>query len=235
MRNTLVTWAKQLLAQLPSECAICHAWPAQRLCQDCVLRFTPQQPRCHSCARLLPGTATQCGACQRYPPPLRHCLAAVDYGYPWNQIIGQFKFHADPSWVHSLAALLRQTAGVGQLLAEVDWVLPIPLSATRLQQRGYNQALLLARACSATKLQQRWLLRLRDTTAQSQLPRAQRLRNLQGAFVVEPSLIGQVAGQRILLIDDVMTTGATLHSAAQPLLAAGASSVSALVLARTPG
>lgn len=184
---------------------------------------------------MLYGTAQRCGDCTHHPPLLHQCLAAVDYGYPWSRLIGQFKFHADPGWAASLASLLRSTPGAAPALARADLVLPVPLATERLRQRGYNQSLLLARACAGSTVSSQLLLRVRDTPAQSQLPRAQRLRNLHGAFAVEPLQTQAVAGKNILLIDDVMTTGATLNAAAQPLLHAGAASVSALVLARTPG
>ena len=113
-------------------------------------------------------------------------------------------------------------------------MLPVPLSPERLRQRGYNQALLLARALGHPQVHARMLLRVRDTEAQSHLARAERLRNLRGAFVPDPLRAAQLAGKRVLLVDDVMTTGATLHAAAAPLRDAGALQVCALVLARTP-
>ena len=113
-------------------------------------------------------------------------------------------------------------------------MLPLPLSRQRLRQRGFNQALLLARQLAPDKTDATLLLRLHDTPAQSSLARAQRLENLHGAFAIEPLRAHRVSGQRVVLIDDVMTTGATLHAAAGVLHRAGAAQVSALVVARTP-
>lgn len=224
-----------LAQHLPSQCAICHAWPAQRLCHACTARFAVPQPRCHTCAMPLSTNSQplQCSACLRQPPPLDACIAAVTYGYPWSSAITQFKFQGDPGWAGALAALLRSTPQAAPALAAADWVLPIPLSRQRLQERGFNQALLLARLLAPGKVSADVLLRLQHTTAQSQLPRAQRLSNLSGALAIEPLRQPQLQGKTIVLIDDVMTTGATLHTAAQVLRQAGAAHITALVVART--
>ena len=226
---------RRLAAWVPSQCALCHAWPAQRLCAACRAQFAPQRPRCATCACEVPQGVARCGACLREPPPLQACCAAVDYAYPWAGVIAQFKFQDDPGWAGPLAALMRAAPGARQALAQADWVLPVPLARERLRERGYHQALLLARGLGAgARVRHDLLLRLHGTPAQSGLARAQRLRNLRGAFALEPLAAHQVAGRRVLLVDDVMTTGATLHTAAQVLLAAGAAQVGALVLARTP-
>ena len=123
--------------------------------------------------------------------------------------------------------------GIEDMLDEADWVLPIPLSPQRLAERGYNQALLLANQLSPSKTDAHLLLRTRHTPAQRTLPRAERLSNLQGAFAVEPLRAQEIRGKRVVLVDDVMTSGASLHTAAQVLRQAGAQHVSAIVLART--
>ena len=182
--------------------------------------------------RVPPGVAV-CGACLRTTPLLDGCLAAVDYAYPWAEALAEFKFRGDPGWAGALAALLRNTAGMAAALAEADRVLPVPLSAERLRERGFNQAALLAQHLAGPKADNATLLRLHATEAQSGLPRAERLRNLRGAFAVEPTRIEAVGGKRVMLVDDVMTTGATLQAAAEALRAAGAARVTAAVLART--
>lgn len=222
-----------LARQLPSQCAVCHAWPAQRLCLACTARFGAPQLRCSTCAMPLAHQQPQCGACLHQPPPLDACIAAVTYGYPWSSAIAQFKFQGDPGWASALAALLRSTPDVAPALAGADWVLPIPLSRQRLQERGFNQALLLARQLAPGKTSAHLLLRIQHTTEQSQLTRAQRLGNLQAAFAVEPLRQHALQGKKVVLIDDVMTTGATLHTAALALRQAGAAHVTALVVART--
>ena len=223
----------RLSAALPSQCAICHAWPAQPLCPACVARYAQARPRCRRCARPVPENVERCGACIKEDPPLDLCLAAVAYEYPWSGLIAGYKFAPSPGWSAALAGLMRQTPGALAALDAADWLLPLPLSQPRLRARGFNQALELARQLAPAKTRPDVLLRLRDTPAQSSLPRQQRLRNLQGAFGVAAGLESELAGRRLLLIDDVMTSGATLHAAATALRMAGAGRVSALVLART--
>ena len=222
------------LRSVPSQCAVCHAWPARRVCDDCVRRFAPPRPRCRTCAIAVPEGLTQCSACLRHPPGLDACHAAVDYGYPWSGALAEFKFHGDPGWAGALATLLCSTPWVEPALEAADLVLPIPLAPRRLRERGFNQSLLLARALAAHKADAGLLLRVRDTEAQSGLARAARLRNLRTAFAVEPMHAARLAGRRVMLVDDVMTTGATLQAAAAVLRQAGAARVEAVVLARTP-
>lgn len=222
------------LRALPSQCAICQRWPATRLCHDCVQQFAAPKPRCQGCALPLTGGAARCGACLRQPLGLDGCWAGLDYAYPWSALLAAFKFHGDPGWAHSLGQLLLSLPGIEGALDAAELLLPIPLAPQRLRLRGFNQALLLARALAPHKVQAHAVLRLHERVAQSGLTRAQRLHNLQGAFVVEPLAAAQLAGRHLLLIDDVMTTGATLLSAGAALRQAGAASVRALVLARTP-
>jgi ComF family protein len=203
------------------------------VCEACVNQFAQPQTRCHTCGLPLPAGARQCGACLKNPPPLDQCLAAVDYAYPWSQLIQDYKFHAEPGLVRSFATLLRATPWVEPLLDGADLLLPLPLSPERLKQRGYNQALLLARQLNAPKTHADVLLRIKHTPAQHTLKRAQRLSVLNDAFAVEPLLADALKGRRVVLVDDVMTTGASLYAAARVLKAAGAVSIAGLVIART--
>ena len=114
-----------------------------------------------------------------------------------------------------------------------DLVLPLPLSRARLQSRGFNQALLLARQLAPLKTDSRLLLRIRDTPPQSALKRAERLSGVSGAFAVDPLQSVRLKGARVVLVDDVMTSGATLFEAARVLRAAGAAHITGLVIART--
>ena len=173
---------------------------------------------------------------------MQACFAAVDYGYPWAELLGDYKFRQRTGLSALLAQLLLQTPGVGASLARLgpqDLLLPLPLSQQRLGERGFNQAWELARAlhrasaCSAT-LSAGILLRLRHTQAQSELPRSERLSNVRRAFWVEPLRSQAVRGRQVVLIDDVMTSGASLRAATLALLEAGASGVQAMVVARTP-
>ena len=221
------------LPRIPSQCAVCHAWPSQRVCDACVARFAQPATRCERCSIRVPAGVAVCGACLKHPPGVDACLAAVDYAYPWADALAQFKFRGDPGWAAALATLLRSTPWVEPAMEAADVVLPVPLSRERLRERGFNQAALLARHLAPDKTDNLSLLRLHATEAQSGLGRAQRLRNLRGAFALEPLRAARLRGQRVVLIDDVMTTGATLDAATQPLREAGVAHVTAVVLART--
>ena len=218
---------------LPSRCAICQSWPQSPLCEACVSRFAQPQHRCPSCALPLPHPARRCGACLKSPPPLDLCLTATAYAWPWMDLIARYKFQQQAGWAGPLATLMLSTPWADDTLDAADWVLPIPLSAQRLAERGFNQSWLLARQLSPHKADAHLLLRTRDTPSQRTLPRAERLANLVGAFAVEPLRAAQLRGKKVVLIDDVMTSGASLHTAARVLREAGAAQVSALVLART--
>lgn len=218
---------------IPSQCAICHAWPARTVCEACVTRFAQPCPRCATCALAVPQGLAQCGACVKSAPPLDQCFAAVSYGYPWDDCIGRFKFQQSPGWAAALATLLRSTPWVEPALEEADCVVPMPLSVERLKERGFNQALELTRCLAARKADARLLLRIRHTLPQSELPRARRLRNVAGAFAVDPLRAGTLRGQRVVLVDDVMTSGASVFAAAAALRQAGAAHITALVVART--
>lgn len=234
MFGTLITGK---LPRLPSQCRVCHSWPSQPVCEACVGQFAQPQPRCLTCALPLPAALQDkprhCGACIKTPPPLDRCLAAVSYAYPWSTLIAHYKFHSEPGLVRSFATLLRAIPWVEPALDNADLLIPMPLSGQKLKQRGYNQALLLARALEPTKTRADILLRIQDTPAQHTLKRSERLTVLNHAFAVEPLLVHTLRGQRVVLVDDVMTTGASLFTAARVLKAAGASVVTGLVVART--
>lgn len=234
MRSSLAARPfSSLLGRLPSQCAVCRAWPSQPVCDACVARFAPPTPRCARCALPLPAGVTHCGECVRHPPPLDACLAACAYAWPWPGHIGEFKFQGQTGWARPFATLMRSAPWVEPALEACDLLLPMPLSTARLRERGFNQALALARRLAPRKTDATLLLRTRDTTAQSGLTRAERLRNLRGAFALEPLRAAEVEGRRIVLLDDVMTSGASLFAAAVVLRAAGAAHITGLVLART--
>lgn len=175
------------------------------------------------------------------PPPLDGVIAAVSYAYPWSGLMAQFKFGNAPGWAGFFADLLLQTPGVADALTVLqkgDWLLPLPLSSQRLGQRGFNQSWEIARHLAAksalsAQVDAGLLLRVRHGQPQNALPRTERLANVAHAYAVEPLRLGALQGRRVILIDDVMTTGASLHAAALALRQAGAAHITALVVART--
>jgi len=182
----------------------------------------------------MPNGTTACGHCLRHPLPLRHCWAVVDYAYPWHTVVARFKFQQQPASARCMAALALQHPDIAQALLTADHVLPVPLSTTRLADRGYNQAWELVKALQPPHPLATALLRLDDTAEQIGQGRASRQRQMRNAFAVAPTHLPQLDGRHLLVVDDVMTTGATLAAAADALLRAGAASVSGLCFARTP-
>lgn len=213
-------------AHWPSRCWICGGWPTQALCEDCVTTFA--QPGSRHIAPMA---------------GLDGCHAALDYAYPWDRCIASFKFRRQPGLARPLAGLMSHAPGIAPALEAADLVVPMPLSLQRLRARGYNQAHELARHLLAilqaeTPPQPRYtphlLLRARDTPAQSGLDARSRSTNLTQALQILPQHHDQVRGRRVAVVDDIMTTGATLREAARALRQAGALSVVGVVLARTP-
>ena len=234
---------------IASQCAVCRSWPARQVCGPCVARFAPPVQRCTRCALALPADLSGglrtgpplCGACAIEAPALDRAFAGVDYAYPWSTLVAGYKFGEQHGWADFFAGLLLQSPGLAQALGELtreDWLLPVPLSAQRLQARGFNQAwelcaALARQARTQARLDARLLLRTRHTRPQSQLKRQERLANVKGAFQVDPLRVAELRGRRVVLVDDVMTSGASLYTAARALRDAGAMHITAVVLART--
>ncbi len=177
-----------------------------------------------------------CGRCVRSPPRFDSAIAAVDYSHPWDRLISDFKYRRVLDLGEALCDLLM-AAHQRHAGDTPDWLLPVPLGAQRLRERGYNQSWELARRCArrlSCPTDAALLLRIRETPHQLSLPRDRRLANVRGAFAIEPPRRAEVVGRRITLIDDVMTTQATADELSGVLLDAGAQSVQVWVLARTP-
>ena len=176
-------------------------------------------------------TAPCCGDCQRRPPPLHATHAALRYAAPVDRLLPRFKFHRDLAAGRLLAELMAARFAP---LPRPDALLPVPLHHGRLRHRGYDQALELARPLAhalALPLLPGALRRVRATRPQSELDAAARARNLRGAFRADESV---PLPAHVVLVDDVMTTGATLYAAARALRRAGVKRVEAWVCARVP-
>ncbi len=161
--------------------------------------------------------------------------AALRYDAQGRRLILPFK-HADRTELAAVLAPHMARAGA-VLLREADLLVPVPLHRGRLFQRRYNQAALLAKAVgriAGRPCLPDALVRQRATASLGEKSAAERAAEVAGAFAVRPSRAAQVAGKRVLLIDDVMTSGATANACAAVLLAAGATSVDVLVAARVP-
>ena len=180
---------------------------------------------------------TDCGRCLRNPPAFDLALAAVDYGHPWSALIGRFKFGDALDLASALTRLLLRAVATADPAQAPGLLLPVPLAAGRLRERGYNQSWEIARRLAAAlgaPSDPRLLLRVRETTPQLALAPGERAANVHRAFAVEPTRRAELRGRRVTLVDDVMTTGETVGELARVLHAAGASTVQAWVIARTP-
>lgn len=222
-------------ALLPPRCLVCgRVVESEALCADCWrgLRFLAR-PVCEACGvpfEADPGPGALCGACAAERPAFARARAAFVYDEASRGLILGFK-HGDRTDAAPAFGTWLQRAGA-ELLADADVLAPVPLHWTRLFARRYNQAALLARALGErTGIPvEAGLLARRRTPAQGKLNPSARERNLRGAIAVPEK--ARVAGRRILLIDDVLTTGATANACARALMAAGASAVDVLTLAR---
>jgi ComF family protein len=198
------------------------------------------EPCCAVCGVMF-GYAAQggpdgvCPACRAAPPAFSRARAALRYDAQARRLILPFK-HADRTEVAGVLAPHMARAGAA-LLREADLLVPVPLHRRRLFQRRYNQAALLARAltrASGVPSMPDALVRHRATPALGAKSAAERAATLDGAFAVRPRRAAALAGRRILLIDDVMTSGATANACAAALRAASVADVAVLVAARVP-
>jgi ComF family protein len=225
---------------LPPQCLSCKSVVAEpgAVCAACWsrMRFIAP-PQCACCGipfeNIAPPEGTLCGACLAERPGFVRARAAFRYDEGGRGLILAFK-HGDRTDAAPAYARWLLRAG-GELVADADLIAPVPLHWTRLFARRYNQAALLAEAVGrlANKpVIPDMLLRRRRTPSQGRMSRAERLRNVRGAFAVANRCRHGLKGRRVLLVDDVMTTGATIEAAVAALLRAGAGAVDALTLAR---
>lgn len=224
---------------MPPTCVACKAPTASAhgWCADCLAALPHlEAPACARCALPLPpraGGADICLGCLADPPGFDAAAAPFRYDGPARRVVLRFKNGRE-----ELAGLMAR-----QMLAVVDpapdWlVVPVPIHRWRLLRRGYNQARLLAAALarqSGLALEPDALCRVRATAPSRGMSRKQRARNIAGAFAPDPSRAARLLGARVLLVDDVLTTGATASACARVLRQAGATHVTALSFARVAG
>ncbi|GAA5001808.1 double zinc ribbon domain-containing protein [Pseudoluteimonas lycopersici] len=226
-------WRRAWRRAWPAHCLACGGRGAagRDLCAACHAGLPWLRTACPRCALPLPTPGSVCGECLHRPPPLDAIHAAFLYAPPLDRLLPRFKFHGDLAAGRLLAALMRETA---PSFPHDAVIVPVPLHRKRLRMRGYDQALELAKPLAATcglPLRDDLLHRARATAAQSRLHADQRKRNLRNAFEVDSDCALPAC---VVLVDDVMTTGATLHAAAKALRKAGVARVEAWVCARVP-
>jgi ComF family protein len=227
----LATAARRLADLLfGGSCYLCRGGAQRMLCAAC----DADLPRlgaalCPRCALDSPGGAL-CGRCLAQAPHYDATVAALAYRFPADVLVQALKFRSELALAPLLARLLLERVARAE---PVQFVVPVPLARERLAERGFNQALEIARhvaRATGARLAPDLCERVRDTRAQIDLPLEDRARNVRGAF----RCAGLVAGATVAVIDDVMTTGATLDAVARAFKDAGAARVVNWVVARTP-
>lgn len=230
---------------LPPRCLICgEAGSAGHdLCTACIAALPWNDHACARCGLPVPAVDEDsnaagmrvCGRCLRKPPPLDRVIAAFRYEFPITELLPRLKFHQDLAAGREVAMAMQ--AQISHCLDSTEprpqALIPVPLHPTRLRQRGYNQALELARPLAqafAIALLADGLRRMRATPAQSELGALARRRNPRGAFAVGDTRLPE----HVALVDDVMTTGATVFECARVLRRVGVQRVDVWVAARVP-
>jgi ComF family protein len=220
---------------LPQHCELCAAYSGEQLvCDACSADLPRLRAACPVCA--LPSAASEvCGGCIAAPPPWSRTRAAFAYAFPVDRLLQQLKYGgrlALADWAGAaMASAVRASLARRPPILWPDRVVALPLSDARQRERGFNQAReIAARAAREVAIPLAApLKRVGATAPQAALPWKARAKNVRGAF----SVSGDVRGARIALVDDVMTTGATLAEATRTLVQAGAADVECWIVART--
>lgn len=233
----LRAWRGVVDALLPSPCLGCGLPAAARdaLCPGCAATLPRNRSACRRCALPLPDGQhdATCGRCLRRAPQASTTRAPFVYADPLDRWLGALKFQRDLAAGRLLGERWAESLHDDPPWQDVDAIVPMPLHRRRLRERGFNQVRELLRPALRgvqVPLRHDWLQRQRETAAQSGLSAGERRRNLRGAFAASPA----VRGARVLLVDDVITTGSTVAEATRCLLRAGATEVRVLALARVP-
>lgn len=224
-------WAALHTHLWPSYCSLCLAAdPSGRgLCRDCRTDLTSDLPCCPVCAHPVAGVARLCGHCLSRPPPYTRTHALFHYGPPIDRLLLQLKFNAALQHARLFANLFAEHLHDAQ---RPDLLIPVPLHPRRQRERGFNQAIEIARPLAASldiPLDTASVVRIRNSPPQSTLQASQRRRNLGRAF----ALTRPLAARSVALLDDVMTTGSTVTAIAMLLRNAGVERVEVWVCART--
>ena len=220
-------WRRVLTSLLPQDCLLCGSPSGTSLlCRGCTDEL-PRLPaeRCPVCAETAPGGAI-CGACLTTRPQFDASFAALRYSFPADRLVHALKYQ----WRVAMADFFAQTMLAGPRPAG-DLMVPLPLHPKRLTERGFNQSVEIARPLARAmdlELNVDSCIRSRDTAPQASLPWKERRKNIRGAFECQIDL----TGKSVIVVDDVMTTGATLDEFARTLKAHGATRVTNWVAVR---
>lgn len=219
--------ARTSQAWVGEDCLLCGSGSGpELLCPACIAELPALPESCPRCALPSPGGSV-CGSCLSKPPHFDGTLALWPYEFPCDRLVQALKYRARLTLAGFFARALASRP-----LPEIDLIVPMPLHPRRLAGRGFNQALEIARGLArrvGRPIEPRGALRVMDTPPQTGLPYEERAKNVRGAFLCKLDL----SGASVAVVDDVMTTGATLNELARTLKRAGAARVENLVIART--
>ncbi|MFZ6776707.1 phosphoribosyltransferase family protein [Undibacterium sp. Ji83W] len=234
-----LTWKNGISALIPNSCALCRLDSRDVICSACHLAyFQAGQTRCRQCALPLPpaSASPRCGDCLSNPPAFDSSLTVCDYAAPQDQLVLSLKFAHQLALAPLFARMLRDSILQQQGKELPDLLCAVPLGKDRLADRGFNQAWEITRPLAkhlGILANMHILQRSRETAMQSGLPTAARARNVKHAFCIDENQLDKLRGAHIGVVDDVMTTGMTLHEIATMLKRYGAAEVTAYVFART--
>lgn len=228
--NHLLNFSSLVSRLFKQKCLLCDAQSdaleanIHAVCGAC-LNELPKHPKtsCPQCG--LTSSDQLCGSCISSPPDFNATHSVFLYDFPIDSMMQRYKY----------GNMLSLYAFFGQMLSEkvdmeaVDLILPMPMHPARIKERGFNQALEIAKVFGKEKLDYKSAVRQKLTPPQASLPLKERVKNIKGAFAVSANL----TGKRIAIVDDVMTTGASLNELSKTLKKAGASHVECWVIART--
>jgi ComF family protein len=228
--NHLLNYSSLANALFKQKCILCDAkidalQPSNHAACRACLNDLPWHPKnaCPQCG--LSSSGQLCGSCISSPPDFDVTHSVFLYDFPIDAMMQRYKYGN----MLSLCAFFGQMLSEKVNLESIDLIIPMPMHPTRLKERGFNQALEIAKVFGKEKLDYKSAERQKLTPPQASLPLKERVKNIKGAFKVN----GHLAGKRIAIVDDVMTTGASLNELAKTLKKAGASHVECWVVART--
>ena len=226
------------LAIFKQNCVLCASQEANShaVCKPC-LNALPWHPKtsCPQCG--LASSGMVCGSCLNSPPDFDAMISVFSYAFPVDAMMLRYKYGSMLNLGSTFGEFLAEKVNVENCLKNIDLIIPMPMHPQRLKERGFNQALEIAKVLTKnckekldyTKLDYTSAERQTLTPPQASLPLKERVKNIKGAFKVS----GDLSGKRIAIVDDVMTTGASLNELAKTLKKAGASHVECWVVART--